>query len=161
MQSFEVEKYFSHDHEELDAAFIEFQKLKRVNYDLAKEYFKKFKFGLQRHIAWEEEILFPLFEDATGMKEGGPTAVMREEHRQIKEALEFIHKKVQIKDPNSDEEEAVLWRVLKEHNDKEESILYPAIDRLIPEKDRLAAYERMKSMPQEIYKTCCCNHHTH
>ncbi len=161
MDGFEVEKYFSHDHEELDAAFVAFQKLKRMDYDAAKEYFKKFKFGLHRHIAWEEEILFPLFENATGMKEGGPTAVMREEHRQIKEALERIHKKVQVKDPNSDQEEALLWRVLKEHNDKEESILYPAIDRLVPEKERLAAYEQMKSMPQETYKTCSCNHHNH
>lgn len=161
MQELQVEDFFSHDHDELDAAFAEFQKLKRSDYDAAKEYFKKFKFGLQRHIAWEEEILFPLFENATGMREGGPTAVMREEHRLIKDSLELIHKKVQMKNPESDQDESALLSILKTHNDKEESILYPAIDRMVSGKDRQAAFEQMKAMPKESYMTCGCGHHKH
>lgn len=159
MSEFKVEQYFGHDHDELDGFLVKFQESKHVNYDEAKEYFKKFKFGLQRHIAWEEQILFPLFEDVTGMKDGGPTAAMREEHRQIEALLESIHKKVQKKDPQSDKEEADLLSVLHSHNEKEEQILYPAIDRMVSDKERLAAYEKMKAMPQEVYKTCCCNIH--
>ena len=67
-----------------------------------KECFEKFKFGLHRHIAWEEEILFPLFEEKTGMTDGGPTFVMREEHRQIK-ALWRSTQKVQRQNPESDQ----------------------------------------------------------
>lgn len=157
MGEFNVETFFSHDHEELDAAFVEFQKLKCIDYAAAKECFKKFKFGLQRHIVWEEQVLFPLFERATGIGEGGPTDVMREEHRLIKEALELIHKKVQQEDPGSDREESALLGVLKEHNNKEESILYPAIDLMVSEQDRQLAFEEMKSVPSESYITCSCH----
>ncbi len=108
-----------------------------------------------RHIAWEEQILFPLFEDLTGMKDMGPTAVMREEHRQIEAALEAIHAKVEHRDLDSAPQEAALMEVLKFHNDKEETILYPAIDHMVGEKDRLAAYERMKHIPSDASKTCC------
>ena len=36
-----------------------------------KEAFKEFKLGLQRHIVWEEELLFPIWEEKTGMVEDG------------------------------------------------------------------------------------------
>lgn len=109
MEEKKVTPFYKHDHDELDGFFLKFQELKNQDYPQAKEYFKKFKFGLQRHIVWEEEILFPLFEEKTGMKDCGPTAVMREEHRQIGEYLEAVHKKVQCNDPDSGEEEQLLW----------------------------------------------------
>ena len=58
--------------------------------------------GIQGGVAtaylWEEDILFPVWETSTGI-EGGPTHVMRAEHKQIGQALEAIHKKVQVQDP--------------------------------------------------------------
>jgi len=78
--------FYGHDHEELDDYLKQFQSLKRDYYAQAKPFFRKFKFGLQRHILWEEEIIFPIFESKTGMKDSGPTAVMRQEHVLIKEA---------------------------------------------------------------------------
>ena len=79
-----VSIYYGQDHDRLDDLFTKHQQLKRTDFAKAKEYFKEFKFGLQRHIVWEEDILFPLFEEKTGMRGGGPTAVMRMEHRIIK-----------------------------------------------------------------------------
>lgn len=112
MDGKKITLFYTDDHEQLDGYFWKFQELKRQDYAQAKEYFKKFKFGLQRHIVWEEEILYPLFEKKTGMRDGGPTFVMREEHRQIKDLLEEVHKKVQHCNPESDEEERLLWNVL-------------------------------------------------
>jgi iron-sulfur cluster repair protein YtfE (RIC family) len=83
--------YYETDHDRLDDLFKNFQQLKRSDFSKAKQFFKEFKIGLQRHIIWEEEILFPLFEEKTGLKNGGPTEVMRLEHRQIKTHLETIH----------------------------------------------------------------------
>jgi hemerythrin-like domain-containing protein len=103
----------------------------------------------------EEDILFPAFEQKTNIMEGGPTAVMRMEHRQIAEHLEAIHQKVKQSDPRSDEEENNLLAVLKNHNDKEENILYPAIDRLLNEQECAAVFEKMESIPEERYATCC------
>src|SRR5262245_65377049 len=105
---------FAADHDRLDALLAEFRRLKRIDYPKAKENFKQFKFGLQRHIVWEEQILFPAFERHTGMRDMGPTAVMRAEHRQIGERLEAIHDKVRCADPDSDREEEALLQVLSQ-----------------------------------------------
>src|ERR1039457_4288254 len=94
--------FYAHDHDELDSFIRQFQSLTRDDFAQAKSFFRKFKFGLQRHILWEEEILFPVFESKTGMKDSGPTAVMRQEHVLIKESLEVLHLKVQTTDPDSD-----------------------------------------------------------
>lgn len=153
-----IYSFYAHDHDELDGYLKKFQELKRRNYLQAKEYFKKFKFGLQKHIVWEEEILFPLFENKTGLKNSGPTEVMRFEHRQIKEALENLHKKVQRHDPNSDQEEQSLINLLEVHNYKEESILYPAIDRSVSDEERGNVFGQMEQTPEAKYKTCCGGH---
>ena len=153
-----IAPFYTEDHDHLDEYFKNFQSLKRKNYAEAKENFKKFKFGLQRHIVWEEEILFPLFEEKTGMKTGGPTEVMRQEHCQIKALLEEVHKKVQRQDPESDQEEQLLWDVLKQHNHKEENILYPAIDRFISDEERQKVFGKMDALPEHKYKTCCQGH---
>ena len=86
-----VQETFAADHDRLDGLFAAFQTTKRSDYLRAREFFKEFKFGLQRHIVWEENILFPEFERKTGMVNTGPTEVMRQEHRLIRDRLEAIH----------------------------------------------------------------------
>ena len=159
MDNFNVSTFFTHDHDELDGFFAKFQQYKRTDYPLAKQYFKQFKFGLQRHIVWEEEFLFPLFEQVTGSIDG-PTQVMREEHRQIGAALEAVHKKVQKADPNSDVQEQDLLSILKAHNDKEEHVLYPAIDQVASEEQLRVLHTSMETLPPERYMVCC-KQHTH
>ena len=150
-----VQTSFAADHDRLDELFVQFQKIKRSDYAKAKEFFKQFKFGLQRHIVWEENILFPLFESKTGLFRTGPTEVMRQEHRRIGELLEAIHQKVQRQDPDSDAEERALLAALSEHNQKEEVVLYPALDRLTTEEARTEAFTAMEHVPEEAYMVCC------
>lgn len=146
---------FEQDHDRLDRLFLTFQEQKRKDFAKAKEAFVEFKFGLQRHIVWEEDILFPKWEENAGMAEGGPTAVMRTEHRLIGECLEAIHRKVQEQSPESDREEQRLIELLKSHNMKEERILYPSIDQVISEAERTDIYQAMKDLPEERYRVCC------
>ncbi len=105
MEEKTIRESFEQDHERLDALFASFRELERSDYSKAKEAFKQFKFGLQRHIVWEEDLLFPIWEQKTGLTEGGPTQVMRMEHRQIGELLEAILEKVKERNPESDQEE--------------------------------------------------------
>ena len=155
-----ITSYFQEDHDRLDKLFDQFQALKACDYPEAKRNFKEFKFGLQRHIVWEEDILFPFFETKTGSpKDAGPTAVMRFEHRLIKEALELLHRKVQKEDSDSDEEETKLLSSLSEHNRKEETILYPMIDRFASEEERKQIFKQMENIPEEQYRSCCNIHH--
>ncbi|MDE2026942.1 MAG: hemerythrin domain-containing protein [Candidatus Omnitrophica bacterium] len=158
METKKITPFYKHDHDELDGYFLKFQELKNKDYPQAKEYFKKFKFGLQRHIVWEEEILFPLFEAKTGMRDYGPTAVMRDEHRQIGQYLEAVQKRVQRNDPDSGQEEQMLWYYLKHHNEKEENMLYPAIDQQTSSEEQEKVFNSMHSLPEERYKTCCHGH---
>ena len=148
-----VKDFMGGDHDRLDDIFQQFQKEPDV--EKAKHFFKEFKTGLQRHIVWEEEILFPLFEEKTGMRDSGPTAVMRMEHRQIKEILERIHDQLKAGKKNTTFMESELLRVLGEHNDKEESILYPWIDKEVSSEKRKEAFEQMKKVPPEKYEHCC------
>ncbi|MBI2981981.1 MAG: hemerythrin domain-containing protein [Deltaproteobacteria bacterium] len=151
-----IMEYYARDHDRLDGLFKTFQSTKQTSFQKAREAFVEFKFGLQRHIIWEEDILFPLFEKKTGMgKAAGPTAVMRTEHREIRDALEGIHSKVAKKDPDSGEAEQRLVTVLTQHNLKEEEILYPAIDRFLTETERQTVFKRMEEIPPERYETCC------
>ena len=150
-----ISKFFEQDHDRLDELFKTFQRLKRSDFAKAKEAFKDFKFGLQRHIVWEEDLLFPLWEEKTGMAEGGPTFVMRNEHRQIGEQLEAIHQKVAEQNPDSDQEEQALLALLGSHNMKEERVLYPSIDQVTSEDERETVFLNMKNIPEDRYKVCC------
>ena len=150
-----VTTYYEADHDRLDELFQHFQISKRTDVPKAKDFFRQFKIGLQRHILWEEQILFPLFEERTGMKGMGPTEVMRREHKQIRDLLEAIHWKVQAQDPESDTEETALLEVLGAHNQKEEHILYPAIDRLLSDQQRKDVFHRMEGVTGEELGACC------
>lgn len=149
-----ISEYFEADHDRLDQLFKNFQEWKAKDYARAKENFVAFKFGLQRHIVWEEEILFPLFEKLTGVTQG-PTFVMRIEHRQIGERLEAIHAKAKKADSSSDLEERALLEVLSSHNMKEEQVLYPAIDSLVSAEDTEKVFDEMNAIPAERYEHCC------
>ena len=153
-----ISAFYEQDHDRLDELFKTFQKLKRSDFAKAKEAFKAFKFGLQRHIVCEEDLLFPLWEEKTGMSEGGPTFVMRAEHRQIGQQLEAIHGKVAEQNPDSDQEEQLLLELLGSHNMKEERVLYPAIDQLTSAEDSETVFRNMKNIPEERYKLCCGQH---
>ena len=135
------------DHDRLDGIFQEFRSTKSNDFENARKLFSDFKTDLERHIIWEEDILFPMFESRTGMYDSGPTAVMRMEHRQIKGFLEQIHNAISSGNLKTEEFEKGLIEVLTAHNNKEESILYPWIDNSISEDERQQSLLRMKNLP--------------
>ena len=141
-----ITAFYEQDHDRLDELFKTFQQLKRSDFPKAMEAFTAFKLGLQRHIVWEEDLLFPLWEKETGISEGGATSVMRAEHRQIGQQLEAIHQKVTEQSPDSDQEEQALLNLLGSHNMKEERVLYPGIDRVTSAEVRATVFQNMKNI---------------
>ena len=152
-----VTAYFEADHDRLDSSLQQFIEKKRVDFKAAKPYFREFFKGLRRHIVWEEEVLFPFFEKASGITMG-PTECMRHEHRMIGAILDRMHDKVRKADPNSDSEEQELFAVLKPHNDKEENILYPVIDQFAGPEQDAGLFLAMEEIPQERFQMCCGSH---
>lgn len=147
--------YFEADHGRLESLFGQYQALKRSDSDAARRYFKAFLTGLKRHIVWEEDVLFPEFEFKSGVLEGGPTSVMREEHRQIAQVLEAMHEKVRRRDAETDIEARTLLDILGHHNQKEERVLYPSLDGLMSREDAARLFLNMEQIPTDRFAACC------
>ena len=139
-----IHEHYAGDHQHLDALFHQFQSLKAGDRSHAGKSFQEFKAGLERHIVWEEEILFPSFDRRFGHLQGGPTAVMRWEHQQIRKFLDAIALKLDRQDFGTEEEELGLEAVLCPHNQKEEGILYPMIDQVVGEDERAEIFAAME-----------------
>lgn len=150
-----ITQYFAQDHDQLDDMFNTFRTEKYRNYEKAKEAFNRFKQGLERHILREEELLFPLWEEKTGIAQGGPTFIMRGEHRHIGERVEALGRKVRNENPDTGAEEQALMVLLSAHNMKEEHVLYPSLDKLANDEERDELYENMDIASDRHSKVCC------
>jgi hemerythrin-like domain-containing protein len=100
--------------------------------------------GMERHIRLEEELVFPVFEARSGMH-GGPTALMREEHRSIRVALAMMRDGLDRQDPPGFVAGLkFLQTILPDHHSKEEHILYPTTDQLLTPSERAAFTARLE-----------------
>ncbi|SON49758.1 hemerythrin domain-containing protein [Vibrio tapetis] len=80
------------------------------------------------HFDLEEQILFPAFEEQTGMT-AGPTMVMRQEHAQVKAMMQQMAAAIEQQDIEramGSSESIMIF--IQQHNMKEEQILYPMTD---------------------------------
>lgn len=134
-----IAEFMKRDHDRLDGIFQAFREA-RTDHLRARSLFNDLAAGLKRHIAWEEEILFELFKNKTGMHNGGPTEVLRIEHREIEMLLQNILKSIT---EETGDMENMLLAVLSRHNHKEELILYPWMDSFLDEKEKEDAFRRM------------------
>jgi iron-sulfur cluster repair protein YtfE (RIC family) len=125
-----VTHLLSLDHRRLDAILAAAKQSLRVG-DVARGLarFSEFRDGLERHIAAEEEVLFPVFDALTGATGGGPTHVMRVEHSEIRRLMaEVAFELERGGDQGHTTPLPALTARIYAHNGKEERILYPAID---------------------------------
>ncbi len=134
--------FMSKDHDRLDAIYAKFRQEKDTA--KARDLFSQFDTGLRAHISWEEEILFPPFEEKTGMRDVGPTAVMRMEHQQIKQFLQAIAGKIGT---DISAEAQGLENVLSAHNHKEENVLYPWLDQMLTAPEAKGLLDRIQGTP--------------
>jgi uncharacterized protein (DUF2249 family) len=143
----EVTEALAWDHDRLeDLEKKAFDERAAGRYPEAALAYGEFSRGLRRHIGFEEEILFPEFEQRAGMPpDAGPTAVMRAEHREIESLLEEIAGAIGDPSADADSPRRRLHEVLGAHNVKEERVLYPGTDRLLSEAERDALVRRIQA----------------
>lgn len=107
------------------------QAVSKQDWTQASAHFNAFQTETLQHFNREEQVLFPAFEKASGNTEG-PTAVMRFEHAQMRDLFEQM--KNALNQQDSDEylglSESLLM-LIRQHNAKEEQILYPMTDRIL------------------------------
>ena len=87
--------------------------------------------SMRQHFKMEEEVLFPAFEQRTGMSMG-PTQVMRMEHVQMRELFDAMADAVKQQDRDEFLGQAeTLLVMMQQHNMKEEQILYRMADQML------------------------------
>jgi len=142
----EVTEALAWDHDRLDELEQQaFNLLAGGDRAAAQAAWSEFTVGLRRHIRFEEELLFPAFEERLGVTPAaGPTAVMCSEHREIERLIGAIGQAL-----TGGEAplllRAALHRVLGEHNLKEERVLYPATDHALDPEERDALVARIQA----------------
>lgn len=145
-----IAHYFEQDHARLDRLFGTFRASKQADPAAAEQAYREFAVGLTRHIAWEEHVLFPVFEAKTGLQQTGPGVVMRMEHQHIIRLLEAILTQVEHGDAVGNADEAALSELLHAHNQKEEQILYPLIDQHLDDEERREVLAKMAHVAEGI-----------
>lgn len=133
--------FFEADHDEVDAL------LESVPFEdpaAALPLLREFDRRLERHIVWEEELLFPAAAQAAPMLGAGPIPVMLDEHSEIRAAKAAALAALERGD-GAAARRAIerMTAVLAPHNRKEEMILYPACDDAVPDAAARAVLERV------------------
>lgn len=141
-----VSAYLTQDHRDCDEVFAELENLV-INSDFtaAKDKYETFYEVMEKHFQMEEKVMFPQFEQITGMT-AGPTQVMRMEHEQMRNVMGQMMEDLSNEDKNhflglSE----TLMILIQQHNMKEEQMLYNMADRAFGANSG-AVVEEMKAL---------------
>jgi hypothetical protein len=143
-----VTAYVGGDHDRLDEALRAVSAAVRTGrFADAVAGYEEVELGQLRHFRIEEELLFPVFEARSGMMDG-PTAFMRDEHRQARTALGIMRRGLLRSDAGAyGDGLRLLESVLLGHNSREERILYPTLDGLLQPSERALLVARLLREP--------------
>ncbi|HZR45825.1 MAG TPA: hemerythrin domain-containing protein [Candidatus Manganitrophaceae bacterium] len=138
-----IKDFMTEDHARLDQALHD---LMIAGDDPARQIdlFHLFRAGVERHMAWEEEILFPCIERRSGMHMPGPSSLVKFQHQQIKALLEKLSIQLTRRDQEAEESQKALSLLLARHGEEEEKVLYPWINLCLCEADREEALEKLQ-----------------
>ena len=127
-----LQQFMGGDHRHCDDLFYAAEEAARAgDADACRAAFASFDRSVRQHLDVEEQLLFPRFEDATGMRMG-PTVVMRGEHDEFRELLLQMQQQLDQDDLQGFLGNADTFLILmQQHNLKEENVLYPMMDQAL------------------------------
>ena len=142
-----ISDYMKPEHRACDSLFAEAEgAMINGNFEAAETFFTEFSDETLRHFHKEESVLFPTFEEVTGMRQG-PTEMMRHEHEQMRELISRLGKAMQDKDKDTYLAVAEpLMILMQQHNMKEEQMLYAMCDRSIPDEGKTDTISQMNQL---------------
>jgi hemerythrin-like domain-containing protein len=119
-----IKDFMTQNHRDCDEIFAQMEDAVANKKDEAVVKFEEFQDALTNHFKMEEMVLFPMFEQKTGMTQG-PTQVMVMEHEQMRELLSKTGDAVQASDNDKFFGlSETLMILMQQHNMKEEQMLY-------------------------------------
>jgi len=140
MAELRISDYMTAQHRQCDELFSEAESaVAENNWPLAERKWQDFARMLEAHLQAEETILFPQFEQATGIT-AGPTQVMRMEHEQMRILANELETALRAKqrDHYLGLSETMML-LTQQHNMKEETMLYPMSQQRLPDADKVAS----------------------
>lgn len=124
-----ISSFLTSDHRACDNEFANLENaIASQDWEESKTQLEKFSADLLHHFDMEEKVMFPVFEEVTGMTQG-PTMVMRMEHSQMRNILDDLKADIEKKDKNHffGVSESLMM-LMQQHNMKEEQMLYSMAD---------------------------------
>ena len=142
-----IKEFMSQDHERCDEIFAQMEEAVGNKSDEALVKFEEFQDALTNHFKMEEMVLFPQFEQASGMTQG-PTQVMVMEHEQMRELISKMLKAVESNDNDKFFGlSETLMILMQQHNMKEVQMLYTMIQQHLGD-DADHIMSRMRTLVQ-------------
>ena len=132
-----IEGFMSVDHRKCDEIYAGMEEsVVRQDWSEAKTRFADFNTLLLRHLGAEEDVMFPAFEEATGIIQG-PTQVMRMEHAQMRDTLTQVRESIESQNYRRlTGQLETLMILMQQHNMKEEQMLYRMADEALGEQKK-------------------------
>lgn len=139
-------------HDRLNELFLSHQEaLLSLDLPLARERLDRFERELLAHMRDEEELLLPVFQRA-GRILGGPPEFFTGEHEKLRAFIERFRKTLAELDLSRTghkreiielfDDQATFKSLLEHHDQREQSILYPTLDRVTDEDERRGLLRR-------------------
>ncbi len=125
---------FEDRHARLIKLFNSYKDAKKENSVKAKEIFKDFADCLERHMRWEEKVLFPILRKDKNTAHDSLIDLIRTEHIKILAYLKDLQEKID-KNLALEKEEERLILYLIQHEELEDEVIHPTIIKLIKNKE--------------------------
>jgi hemerythrin-like domain-containing protein len=124
-----ISSFLTSDHRACDEEFANLENAVALdNWEESQVKLNKFVADLLHHFDMEEKVMFPTFEEVTGMTQG-PTMIMRMEHDQMRQLLNDLQEDLEKKDrKHFFGVSESLMMLMQQHNMKEEQMLYSMAD---------------------------------
>ena len=120
-----IKEFLTQDHRACDDTFAAMeQKANSEGVVAAKDLYTQMAKEMEHHFQMEERVMFPAFEEKTGMTQG-PTQMMRMEHEQMRALIKEVGEALEAE--NRDRFFGLtetMMIMLQQHNMKEEQMLY-------------------------------------
>lgn len=130
-----VSKYMTEHHNLMNKLFDNYSTMRKEEHKKTLQCFNYMSTQLLRHIDWEEEILFPLFETRFNHA-SSTTYLLKKQHSQIKQNMDEIKHELTKYPYNTEELEEDLKSLLGVHNATEEYAVYSWIDYLMSDEEK-------------------------
>jgi hemerythrin-like domain-containing protein len=145
-----ITQTLSQDHSRCDKLFAQAEEtVAKTQWERAATDFADFRAAMERHFTMEEHVLFPSVEERTGQT-AGPTQVMQMEHQYMRQVFASLQECI----TQQDSEQYLglsetLLMLMRQHNAKEEQILYPMSDQVLNQ-DVPSVIEQMHQQGESV-----------